>query len=131
MLTTKTSTTIKTTAMINLGCTHTCIGEKIAKEKNILTWKLAKSMIARNADRTMTRNKQITDFVKVEIEVNGHKEDLEAVVTPLDSLGLLLGHNWLTYNNPEIDWSNQTMWFKNCPESCRFPHINIPFPLHM
>jgi hypothetical protein len=52
------------------------------------------------------------------MEVNGHKEDLEAVVMPLDSPGLLLGHNWL----------NQIMRFKNCPTSCKFPHNNIPFP---
>jgi hypothetical protein len=53
-------------AMIDLGCTHTCIGEKVVKEKNIPTQKLATSMTARNADGTMTGNKQITDFVKVE-----------------------------------------------------------------
>jgi hypothetical protein len=53
-------------------------------------------MTARNADGSVTGNKQITDFVKLEMEVNGHKEDLEAVVTPLDLPGLLLGHDWLT-----------------------------------
>jgi hypothetical protein len=68
------------------------------------------------------------DFVKVEMEVNGHKEDLEAVVMPLDSPGLLLGHDLLTYHNPEIDWSNRIMKFKNCLETCKFPHNNIPFP---
>jgi hypothetical protein len=82
-------------------------------------------MTARNADGLVTGNKQIMDF---EMEVNGHKEDLEAVVMPLDSPGLLLGHNWLMYHNPEIDWSNWIMKFKNCPETCKFPHNNIPFP---
>jgi hypothetical protein len=53
-------------------------------------------MTARNADGLVMGNKQITDFVKVEMEVNGHKEDLEAVVMPLDLPGLLLGHDWLT-----------------------------------
>jgi hypothetical protein len=129
-LKTKTGTKIKTTAMIDLGCTHTCIGEKMVKKENIPTRKLVKSMTARNADGLVTGNKQITDFVKVEMEVNGHKEDLEAVVTPLDSPGLLLGHDWLMYHNPEIDWSNWMMKFKNCPETCKFPHNDIPFP-HM
>jgi hypothetical protein len=63
-------------------------------------------MTARNADGTMTGSKPITDFVKLKMEVNGHKEDLEAVVTHLGSPGLLLGHDWLTYHNPEIDWWN-------------------------
>jgi hypothetical protein len=125
---TKTGTKIKTMAMMNSGCTHTCIGEKMVKKENIPTWKLVKSMTARNVDGSVTGNKQITDFVKVEMEVNGHKEDLEAVITPLDSSGLLLGHDWLTYHNPEIDWLNQIMRFKNCPESCKFTHNDIPFP---
>jgi hypothetical protein len=103
----KKGTKIKTTAMIDSGCTHTCIGEKMVKKENIPTRKLVKSMTARNVDESVTGNKQITDFVEVEMEVNGHKEDLEAVVMPLDSPGLLLGHDWLTYHNPEIDWSNQ------------------------
>jgi hypothetical protein len=102
----KTGTKFKTTAMINSGCTHTCIGEKVVKERNIPTQKLVSSMTARNADGTMTGKKQITDFVKLEMEVNGHKEDLEAVIMHLDSPGLLLGHDWLAYHNLEIDWSN-------------------------
>jgi Fe-S-cluster containining protein len=114
--------------MIDLGCTHTCIGEKMVKKENIPTQKLVKSMTARNADGSVTGNKQITDFVEVEMEVNGHKEDLEAVVMPLDSPGLLLGYDWLTYHNLEIDWSNRIMKFKNCPETCKFPHNDIPFP---
>jgi hypothetical protein len=129
-LKTKLGTKIRTTAMINSGCTHTCIGEKMVKKENIPTRKLVKSMTARNADGLVTGNKQITDFVEVEMEVNGHKEDLEAVVMPLDSPGLLLGHDWLTYHNLEIDWSNCIMKFKNCPETCKFPHNDIPFP-HM
>jgi hypothetical protein len=117
-ITTKTSTKVKTSAMIDSGCTHTCIREKLVKEKNIPTQKLASSMTARNADGTMMGSKPITDFVELKMEVNGHKEDLEAVVTHLDSPGLLLRHDWLTYHNPEIDWSNQTIRFRNCPESC-------------
>jgi hypothetical protein len=123
-------TKIKTMAMIDSGCTHMCIGEKMVKKENIPTQKLVKSITARNANGSVTGNKQIMDFVEVEMEVNGHKEDLEAVVMPLDSPGLLLGHNWLMYHNPEIDWSNQIMKFKNCLETCKFPHNDIPFP-HM
>jgi hypothetical protein len=103
---TKTSTKVKTMTMIDSGCTHTCIREKVVKERNIPTWKLANSMTARNVDGTVTGNKQIMDFVELKMEVNGHKEDLEAVVTHLDFPGILLGHNWLTYHNLEINWSN-------------------------
>jgi hypothetical protein len=56
---TKTSTKIKTAAMINSECTHTCIGEEVVRKKNIPTQKLAKTMIARNTDGTMMENKQI------------------------------------------------------------------------
>jgi hypothetical protein len=49
----------------------------------------------------------------------------------LGSPGLLLGHDWLTYHNPEIDWWNWIIRFRNCPESCWFPHNDIPFPPHI
>ena len=45
------------------------------------------------------------------MEINGHKEKLEAVVTPLQSLDLFLGHDWLANHNPEIDWSNGIIRF--------------------
>jgi hypothetical protein len=65
----------------------------MVKKENIPTQKLVKSMTARNADGSVMGNKQITGFVEVEMEVNSHKEDLEAVVMPLDLPGLLLGHD--------------------------------------
>jgi predicted aspartyl protease len=67
MLKTKTGTKIRTMAMIDSGCTHTCIGEKMVKKENIPTQKLLKSMTARNADGSVTGNKQIMDFVEVEM----------------------------------------------------------------
>jgi hypothetical protein len=47
-------TKIRTMPMIDSGCTHMCIGEKMVKKENIPTQKLVKSMTARNADGLVT-----------------------------------------------------------------------------
>ena len=39
----------------------------------------------------------------LEIEINRHKETLEAVVTDLDGMDIFLGHDWLVKHNLEVN----------------------------
>ena len=39
----------------------------------------------------------------LEIEVNSHKEQLEAAVTNLNGMDIFLGHDWLVKHNLEIN----------------------------
>jgi len=45
-------------------------------------------------------------MVPLEIEINGHKEQLEAAVTNLNRTDMFLGHDWLVKHNPEVNWKN-------------------------
>lgn len=116
--------------MIDSGCTYTCIDKKVVKEKRIPMEKMATPMTAWNADGTLSGNKLITEFVKINMEIEGYKEDLEAVVTLLQSADLFLGHNWLVNHNPEIDWYSGKICFNQCPKNCVFPHQDIHIPPH-
>ena len=70
-----------------------------------------------NTDRI--KNGEVTKVVLLEIEINGHKEQLEAAVIDLNRMDMFLGHNWLVKHNPEVNWKNGTIWFTRCSGSCK------------
>jgi len=53
----------------------------------------------------------MTKVASLEIEINRHKETLEAAVIDLDRTDMFLGHNWLVKHNPEVNWKNGTIKF--------------------
>ena len=49
------------------------------------------------------KNREITKMAPLEIEINGHKKQLEAVVTDLNGTDIFLRHDWLVKHNPEVN----------------------------
>ena len=49
------------------------------------------------------KNGEVTRVASPEIEINRHKEQLEAAVIDLNSTNMFLGHNWLVKHNLEIN----------------------------
>ena len=78
-----------------------------------------------NADRT--KNREVTKVAPLEIEINGHKETLEAVVTDLNSIDMFLSHDWLVKHNPEVNWKNNTIRFIRYLGSCTIKYEDIQF----
>ena len=92
---------MKVKALVDSGCTHTGIDKQLVKEKRIQTKKIDFSFEVFNADRT--KNGEVTKVVPLEVELNGHKEILEAAVTDLDGTDMFLGHDWLVKHNLEVN----------------------------
>jgi hypothetical protein len=118
-------------AMIDSGCTHTCINEKTVIRKDIPRVKLPRPITCTNSDGTISGSKPITDFVKVKMEINSHQENIDAVITQLDSVDIFVGYDWLTKYNPTINWENGTIKFNRCPPECRTHHQDISLPIHL
>ena len=78
-----------------------------------------------NADGT--KNGEVTKVAPLEVEINGHKETLEAAVTDLAGTDMFLGHNWLVKHNPEVNWKNGIIKFTRCPGNCTMTHKDIWF----
>jgi len=97
----KNSKNLKVKALVDSGCTHTGIDEQLVKEKRIQIKKINFSFEVFNADGT--KNGEVTKVAPLEVEINGHKKTLEAVVTDLDGTDMFLGHNWLVKHNPEVN----------------------------
>jgi len=112
-------------ALVDSECTHTGIDEQLVKDKRIQTKPINFSFEVFNADGT--KNREITKVVPLGIEINGHKETLEAAVMDLDGIDILLGHDWLVKHNLEVNWKNGTIKFARCPGNCTMKHKDIQF----
>ena len=98
---TKNSKKLKVKALVDSSCTHIGINKQLVKEKRIPTKSIDFSFKVFNADRT--KNREVTKVVPLEIEINRHKETLEAAVTDLNGTNIFLGHDWLVKHNPEVN----------------------------
>jgi len=57
--------------------------------------------------------------VPLKIEINGHKKQINVVVTNLNGMDMFLGYDWSVKHNPEVNWKEGKIWFTRCPRSCR------------
>jgi len=121
----KNSKKLKVKALVNSRCIHMGINKQLVKEKRIQMKPINFSFEVFNADRT--KNREVTKVAPLEIEINGHKEILEAVVIDLNGTDMFLGHDWLVKHNSEVNWKNRTIKFTRCPGSCTMKHKDIRF----
>ena len=116
---------LKVKALVDSRCTHTEINKQLVKNKRIQTKPIDFSFEVFNTDGT--KNREVTKVVPLEIEINGHKETLEAAVMDLDKTDMFLGHNWLVKYNLEVNWKNGTIKFTRCPGNYTMMHKDIQF----
>ena len=88
---TKNRKNLKVKALVDSRCTYTGIDEQLVKNKRIQIKAIDFSFEVFNADRT--KNREVTKVAPLEIEINGHKETLEAAVMDLDGMDMFLGHD--------------------------------------
>jgi len=119
----KNSKKLEVKALVDSGCTHTGIDEQLVKDKRIQTKSIDFSFEVFNADGT--KNGEMTKVAPLEIEINGHKETLEAAVMDLDGTDMFLEHDWLVKHNPEVNWRDETINFTRCLGNCTMTHKNI------
>jgi len=116
---------LKVKALVDSGCTHMGIDKQLVKDKRIQTRPINFSFEVFNTDRT--KNGEVAKVAPLEVKINGHKEQLEATVTDLNSTDMFLGHDWLVKHNPEVNWKNGTIKFTKCPGNCTMKHQDVRF----
>ncbi|KAL5504680.1 hypothetical protein ACEPAH_7343 [Sanghuangporus vaninii] len=105
-------------ALIDSGCTGSCIDEGFVKRYNFPTQKYIRPRPVFNADGTSNESGLIKEYVIVRMIFGRHEEELRLAVTSLASSNIFLGHDWLQRHNPEIDWRIGKIDFTRCPEEC-------------
>ena len=88
---TKNRKKLKVKALVDSRCTHTEIDEQLVKDKRIQTKLINFSFEVFNANGT--KNGEVIKVVPLEVEINEHKETLEAAVMDLDGTDMFLGHD--------------------------------------
>ena len=72
-----------------------------------------------NTDGTLNNGGSITCTVTLRLTIGRHLERITFGVTNLGNSDLFLGHEWLKYHNPTIDWEESTLKFNRYPKQCR------------
>ena len=88
---TKNGKKLKVKALVDSGCTHMGINEQLVKDRRIQIKLINFSFEVFNANRM--KNGEVTKVASLEIEINRHKETLEAAVIDLNGTDMFLGHN--------------------------------------
>ena len=105
-------------ALIDSGCTGSCINENFVRKHNLNTTRLPKSIPVFNADGSSNVAGRLTHTVQLQVIIGDHKEIMEFGVSNLGTSDIFLGHDWLKHYNPKIDWKGKTIQFNRCPGSC-------------
>ena len=98
---TKNGKKLKVKTLVDSRCTLTRINKQLVKNKRIQMKSIDFSFEVFNA--TGTKNREVTKVAPLEIEINGHKETLEAAVMDLDGTDIFLEHDWLVKHNTEVN----------------------------
>ena len=82
-------------ALIDSGCTGSCINEEFIKKHRINLVPLPKPIPVFNADGSQNIGGKITHLAQLKINIGGHEEIMDLGVSNLGKSDIFLGHNWL------------------------------------
>ena len=111
---------VKLQALIDSGATGNLINRKTLNRTDLEYFKLPRIATLRNAD---SRESKIFSYVHVKIIMedhkgNKHEEYQKLFVADIGDNDMILGTDWLTEHNPEIDGRTHQVGFTRCPDTC-------------
>ena len=96
--------TIETLGLIDSGAGGKFIDQNYAKTLGLETKLLSKPITARNVDGTENKRGKITNYVDLDLTINGRTVKTQLLISGLGKQKIILGFPWLNENNPDIDW---------------------------
>ena len=94
----------RTTALLDSGCTGSCINRQFVNKHHIPTQRMPIPIPVYNADGTRNQAGPITEMAELVLAIGEHQERIQLAVTNLGSTDLFIGYEWLRFHNPNIDW---------------------------
>ena len=124
---TTTDTQMRTTAkaLLDSGCSKTCIDPSFVEAHQLRTFPSRTVTPVHNADNSI--NGYIREYVELELEILDSKGVLHREVRdlPIVNLGgkhdIFIGYDWLEEHNPSIDWKERSLTFDHCQDYCGVP----------
>lgn len=105
-------------ALLDTGCTGTCISRDTVARLGLSTTRLPSPIIVKNADDSHNAGGMITHSCTVRMQIDDHLEIITCMVTDLGGTAVFLGHEWISKHNPSVDWVRKEIEFDRCPDSC-------------
>jgi len=68
------------------------------------TQKYPTPILCHNADGSLNKSGNIMDYIKMNMEIRDHMEQISFAVTNLGKTDVFLGYEWLQHHNPSINW---------------------------
>ena len=94
---------VGTQALIDSGAEDNFIDNLFVEQMGFETMMLEEPLKVFNVDGTANKVGTITEFVRVLLEVQGHQQRVDLLVTGLGRNKVLLGMPWLEDTNPDIN----------------------------
>jgi len=101
-------------ALIDLGCSSSCISKRFVQENQINTCKLLFPITCYNVDGSTNQSGSITEYVEIIMSIGDHIEQIQFLVTNLGKYDLFLGYKWLQKYNPTINWRESKVLLDKC-----------------
>lgn len=95
--------------MVDSSATNLFINCQFISANCVATKQLNKEIPLYNINGSKNQAGFITEFAELTMEINGHKEKAQFLVTELGPEDVILGITWLRQHNPLIDWLKGTM----------------------
>jgi len=101
--------TVDTLSLIDSGAGLDLIDRTLIKDWSLPRRKLKKTLVIQNKDRSINKNKKITDYVKLDTIIDQQWIKLKLTIADLGRPQIILGIPWLKKHNPIIDWKKGIM----------------------
>lgn len=112
--------TLHTQALLDSGSTGSIIDSEFVKRHSLPTKPLAYPIPAINADGSRNSAGPITHVSELSMSIGDHTEKIMFAVARLGDHDIYLGFDWLSFHNPEVDWSRKKLYFTRCPSACNY-----------
>ena len=112
------TTRVQATALIDLGCSVSAIDTNFVQTHWLPTLQLDRPINIQNVDGSRNTVAHATSYVQMKMTMHGHEETIPLLVIRLHSHDVFIGHDWLSYHNPSVNWRSGTITFDRGPKSC-------------
>ena len=104
---------IETCALVDTGATgYAFANERFVSQHNIPRYQLKTPIVLEVIDGRTIESGEIREYINVPFNMNGHREELPALITQLGQYSLVLGTPWMRKHGVKIDFDNETLTFE-------------------
>jgi predicted aspartyl protease len=104
--------------LIDSGATNAFINQRIIDKHGWQTNPLPQPVTIYNADRTPNQRGQVLHTIDLILRLGEHQERMTFAVAGLGRHSIIIGHSWLKFHNPKVDWTTRDVRFTQCPPQC-------------